>query len=128
MNFEYDQKAEDKDSKKILTKQYQTQATDSSIQLEDSLKLELQNDFSIKLDMQDLTQGQGSQGKSSKDKYDVLDHDNDCSPTGKGAIQETQNIGNFLMDEQPRKRGFDGNTTQTNALLNIEEDQFNLFL
>ena len=51
MNFEYDQKAEDKDFKKILAKQYQTQPTDNSIQLEDSVKLELQGDFSLKLDM-----------------------------------------------------------------------------
>lgn len=33
------------------------------------------------------------------------------------------------MDEpETYKRGFDPNTTQTNALLNIEEDQFNMVL
>lgn len=84
--------------------------------------------------MQGLTQGQGSQTKSPcVDTYKQLENLNEIevhSPTGKGTglggeDMSTQNVGNFLIDENSlnrKKNGFDANTTQTNALLSIEDD------
>ena len=75
-----------------------------------------------------MTQGQGSQTKSQDTSYKQIrglhDPEQECtSPTEKiGGLSTTH------VEEFSGRKGFDPNTTQTNALLSIQDDQFNVVL
>lgn len=92
-------------------------AHDDHSQNEESLKLE--SEFSLKLELPSMSQGQGSSKNMRKLSRP---RDDDLSEEKGVALEELTTQQN--MDQKP----YDPNTSHTNALLSIEDDQMNVML